>query len=92
MSHKRDRLFGVVLLIGIIFFGFAKLSAGQAASLTGPTPVAKQAAAATAYVHAGKLLDVRAGKMLDDQIIVIRGSASSELYPAASCRFRPARG
>ena len=28
---------------------------------------------ATTYVHAGKLLDVRSGKMLNDQVIVIRG-------------------
>jgi imidazolonepropionase-like amidohydrolase len=27
----------------------------------------------TTYVHAGKLLDVRSGKMLSDQVIVIRG-------------------
>ena len=29
--------------------------------------------AATTYVRAGKLLDVRSGKLLTDQVIVIRG-------------------
>lgn len=37
-------------------------------------PVAKAAdISAVTYVHAGKLLDVRSGKMLNDQVIVIRG-------------------
>lgn len=37
-------------------------------------PVASPAELPTAtYVHAGKLLDVRSGKMLSDQIVVIRG-------------------
>jgi imidazolonepropionase-like amidohydrolase len=37
-------------------------------------PVAKAAdTSAATYVRAGKLLDVRSGKMLNDQVIVIRG-------------------
>jgi imidazolonepropionase-like amidohydrolase len=37
-------------------------------------PIAKAAdISAATYVHAGKLLDVRSGKMLNDQVIVIRG-------------------
>ncbi len=44
---------------------------------------------AETYVHAGKLLDVRSGKMLSDQMIVIRGerieriAASSDVKIAA---------
>jgi imidazolonepropionase-like amidohydrolase len=37
-------------------------------------PIAKAAdTSAATYVHAGKLLDVRSGKMLNDQVIVVRG-------------------
>ncbi|MGB8538854.1 MAG: amidohydrolase family protein [Acidobacteriaceae bacterium] len=37
-------------------------------------PIGKAAdTSAATYVHAGKLLDVRSGKMLNDQVIVIRG-------------------
>jgi imidazolonepropionase-like amidohydrolase len=37
-------------------------------------PIAKAAdISAATYVHAGKLLDVRSGKVLNDQVIVIRG-------------------
>jgi imidazolonepropionase-like amidohydrolase len=43
-------------------------------SLGMSAPMAKAAeASAATYVHAGKLLDVRSGKMLNDQVIVIRG-------------------
>jgi imidazolonepropionase-like amidohydrolase len=50
------------------FWGALTLALGIAA------PVAKAAdLAAATYVRAGKLLDVRSGKMLNDQVIVIRG-------------------
>ena len=56
------------------------LAIGMAASIA----IAAEVPAVT-YVHAGKLLDVRSGKMLNDQVIVIRGdrierfAASSEV-------------
>ena len=37
--------------------------------IAGPVAKAADTSAAT-YVHAGKLLDVRSGKMLNDQVIV----------------------
>jgi imidazolonepropionase-like amidohydrolase len=43
-------------------------------------PIAKAAdMSAATYVHAGKLLDVRSGKMLNDQVIVIRGDRIERL-------------
>jgi len=54
----------------------------QTASLTGPVPVAEQPASSIEYVRAGKLLDVRSGKVLDDQIIVIRGARVDRVTPA----------
>ena len=54
----------------------------QTASLTGPVPVAEQPASSIEYVRAGKLLDVRSGKVLDDQIIVIRGARVDRVAPA----------
>jgi imidazolonepropionase-like amidohydrolase len=54
----------------------------QTASLTGPVPVAEQPASSIEYVRAGKLLDVRSGKVLDDQIIVIRGARIDRVAPA----------
>ena len=70
------------LFIGL--FSFASYVAAQNANLTGPTPVAQQASATPAeYVRAGKLLDVRSGKMLADQVIVIRGDRVERVEPAA---------
>ncbi|HET6216184.1 MAG TPA: amidohydrolase family protein [Acidobacteriaceae bacterium] len=43
-----------------------------AVAMAAPVAGAADLPAAT-YVHAGKLLDVRSGKMLSDQVIVIRG-------------------
>ena len=43
-----------------------------AAAVAAPVAGAADLPAAS-YVHAGKLLDVRSGKMLSDQLIVIRG-------------------
>jgi imidazolonepropionase-like amidohydrolase len=64
---------------------------GQTASLTGPVPVPQPASSAIEYVRAGRLLDVRSGKMLNDQIIVIRGdridhvaAAGKEAIPATA--------
>ena len=54
----------------------------QTASLTGPVPVGEQPASSIEYVRAGKLLDVRSGKVLDDQIIVIRGARVDRVAPA----------
>jgi imidazolonepropionase-like amidohydrolase len=45
---------------------------GLASALIGPTALAAEPSVLT-YVHAGKLLDVRSGKVLNDQVIVIRG-------------------
>jgi imidazolonepropionase-like amidohydrolase len=50
------------------FLGMLTLAFAMAA----PTAKAADMSAAT-YVRAGKLLDVRSGKMLNDQVIVIRG-------------------
>jgi imidazolonepropionase-like amidohydrolase len=50
------------------FLGVLTLAFGMAA------PIAKAAdTSAATYVRAGKLLDVRSGKILNDQVIVIRG-------------------
>ncbi len=54
----------------------------QTASLTGPVPVAEQPASSIEYVRAGRLLDVRSGKILDDQIVVIRGARIERVAPA----------
>ena len=56
----------------------------QTASLTGPVPVAERpASTAPEYVRAGKLLDVRSGKLLENQIIVIRGQRIDHVAPAS---------
>jgi imidazolonepropionase-like amidohydrolase len=47
------------------------VAVSEAADLSAPT-----------YVHAGKLLDVRSGKMLNDQVIVIRGDRIERLAAA----------
>ena len=53
------------------------------------SPVAGAAdSPATTYVHAGKLLDVRSGKMLNDQVIVIRGDRIERIAgQRRECRF-----
>ncbi len=57
----------------------------QTASLTGPTPVAQQPdSSVPEFVRAGKLLDVRSGKILENQIIVIRGGRIDKMAPAAA--------
>jgi imidazolonepropionase-like amidohydrolase len=38
------------------------------------------------YVHAGKLLDVRSGRMLGDQMIVIRGERIERVAPASEAK------
>jgi len=57
----------------------------QTASLTGPTPIAQQPDSSTPeFLRAGKLLDVRSGKILDNQIIVIRGGRIDKIAPASA--------
>jgi imidazolonepropionase-like amidohydrolase len=39
------------------------------------------------YVKAGRLLDVRSGRLLDDQVIVIRGERVERIVPAVQARL-----
>ena len=74
----------VLLLRMLLIVVAASRLVAQTASLTGPTPVAEQPpSSAPEYVRAGKLLDVRSGKLLDNQIIVIRGARIERIAPAA---------
>jgi imidazolonepropionase-like amidohydrolase len=84
MIHVREAVFTTVLLAGIAFTARALPAAAQNASLTGPTPVAQQANATAEYVRAGRLLDVRSGKMLNDQVIVIRGDRIERVAAAGA--------
>ncbi len=76
------------VLIGALIGGIELVSAAlpavaQTAPLTGAMPVAQQpASSAPVYVRAGKLLDVRSGKILQDQVIVIRGERIDRVAPA----------
>lgn len=80
MRRSIERILIVLSLAGIALV----TCAGQTASLTGPVPVAEQpASSVTEYVRAGKLLDVRSGKMLGDQIIVIRGGRVDRVVPSS---------
>ena len=64
------------------FLGLLTLVFGMA------TPVAKAAdISAATYVHAGKLLDVRSGKMLNDQVIVIRGDRIERFAASGEVRI-----
>jgi len=79
-----------VLLTGLTVCAAVLSAAAQSASLTGPVPVAQQpASTAPVYVRAGELLDVRSGKMLDDQIIVISGGRIDRVAPAAQQQVPP---
>jgi imidazolonepropionase-like amidohydrolase len=70
-------------LVPAVLFVFAPSALPQNASLTGPVPAAeKTASAAPEYVRAGKLLDVRSGKILDNQILIIRGARIDRIAPA----------
>jgi imidazolonepropionase-like amidohydrolase len=51
------------------------------------TSVAEAAPTAAVYVRAGKLLDVRTGKMLSDQVILIRGEKIESVAPAAQVQI-----
>jgi len=63
-----------ILFVTLLGMAIAGVAEGQTASLTGAAPVAQQPASSPPeYVRAGKLLDVRSGKILDNQVIVIRG-------------------
>ena len=80
MRRVIERILIVVLLGGIALVTCALPAVAQTASLAGPVPIAQPASSAPEYVRAGKLLDVRSGKILDDQVIVIRGERI-ELIP-----------
>jgi len=65
-------------------------AAAQTASLTGPVPVAQQPAhSSPEYIRAGKLLDVRSGKILDDQVVVISGGRIDRVVPASQQQIPP---
>jgi imidazolonepropionase-like amidohydrolase len=77
----------MTVLVVLTFGVFLMPALGQTASLTGPTPVAQELVAAVKYVRAGKLLDVRAGKMLEDQVIVIRGGRIESVAPVRTSQI-----
>ena len=84
MPRSIERILVVVLFGGIALAICALGVVAQTASLTGPVPVAQQPdSSAPEYVRAGKLLDVRSGKMLDDQVIVIRGGRIDRVAPTS---------
>jgi imidazolonepropionase-like amidohydrolase len=85
MTRFMERIVTGMLLAGIALV--SRTAVAQTASLTGPTPVAEQSSSAAEYVRAGKLLDVRSGKILDDQIIVIRGGRIDRLAAAAQVQI-----
>jgi len=65
-------------------------AAAQTASLTGPVPVTQQPAhSSPEYIRAGKLLDVRSGKLLDDQVVVISGGRIDRVVPASQQQIPP---
>ena len=57
-----------------------------AIAMAAPVAGAADLPAAT-YVHAGKLLDVRSGKMLSDQLIVIRGDRIERILPSGGVQI-----
>jgi imidazolonepropionase-like amidohydrolase len=82
MRRVIARILIVVLLGGIALVTCPLPAVAQTASLTGPVPIAQQpASSAPEYVRAGKLLDVRSGKIQDDQVIVIRGGRIDRVAP-----------
>ncbi len=84
MPRAIKRILVVLLSGGIALATCALGVVAQTASLTGPTPIAQHPdSSAPEYVRAGKLLDVRSGKMLDDQVIVIRGGRIDRVAPAS---------
>jgi imidazolonepropionase-like amidohydrolase len=85
MTRSMERIVTGMLLAGIALV--SRTAVAQTASLTGPTPVAEQSSSAVEYVRAGKLLDVRSGKILEDQIIVIRGGRIDRLAAAAQVQI-----
>ena len=79
------------LVIPLVLIGLSNVAA-QNANLTGPTPVAEQPSSAPpVYVRAGKLLDVRSGRMLADRVVGIRGGRI-ERVAAAGAEHIPAGG
>jgi imidazolonepropionase-like amidohydrolase len=59
---------------------------GFASTLVGPTAKAAEPSALT-YVRAGKLLDIRSGKLLNDQVIVIRGDRIERFAASGDVRI-----
>jgi imidazolonepropionase-like amidohydrolase len=87
MSRFIERFSVAVLLAGMALVTCTQRGLAQTA-LTGPVSAAPQPApSAPEYVRAGKLLDVRSGKMLDDQVIVIRGGRIDRIGPASEAQI-----
>jgi imidazolonepropionase-like amidohydrolase len=87
MSRFAERFSVAVLLGGMALVTCTQRGLAQTA-LTGPVPAAPPPApSALEYVRAGKLLDVRSGKMLDDQVIVIRGGRIDRIGPASEAQI-----
>src|SRR5579863_272165 len=90
MPRCLERTLFVLLLGGIALVPCALPTVGQTASLTGPVPAAQRPASSTPeYVRAGKLLDVRSGKMLDDRVIVVRGGRIERVALAREEKIPP---
>ncbi|MFB3140142.1 MAG: hypothetical protein ACE1Z1_03020, partial [Candidatus Acidiferrales bacterium] len=66
---RRHLLFSVLLLLLTLSTGLGGLAQTEEGE--------------TVYVLAGKLLDVRAGRLLTDQVIVIRGERIERVIPAS---------
>jgi imidazolonepropionase-like amidohydrolase len=58
-------------------------------AISAPTSKLRAADLPATYVRAGKLLDVRSGKILTDQVIVIRGDKIDRVAPAAEINIPP---
>jgi imidazolonepropionase-like amidohydrolase len=71
--------------VRLFFVGALTFLAGAMAA---PVAGAADLPAAT-YVHAGKLLDVRSGKMLSDQLIVIRGDRIERVVANGGVQIPP---
>ena len=66
---RRQLFFSVLLLLLTLSAGLGELAQAEEGE--------------TVYVLAGKLLDVRAGRLLTDQVIVIRGERIERVIPAS---------
>jgi imidazolonepropionase-like amidohydrolase len=69
----------------VLFFVLFGLAVTATARTPKPAqPGAQAATTGTVFVKAGKLLDVRSGRMLSDQLIVIHGDRIARVGPAGS--------